>query len=85
MLRIRLRRIGAKKKPSYRIVVADSKAPRDGVFVDQVGHYDPLTNPPTVTLDEEKVAKWLRSGAQPSEPVQGMIKRSGLLERLKAQ
>ncbi len=85
MLRIRLRRIGAKKKPSYRIVVADSKSPRDGRDVDQVGHYNPLTDPPTVTLDEEKVTKWLRSGAQPSEPVQGMLRRSGVLERLKAQ
>ncbi len=85
MLRIRLRRIGAKKKPSYRIVVADSRSPRDGMVVDQVGHYDPLTNPPTVTLDEEKVTKWLRSGAQPSEPVEGMLKRLGVLERLKAE
>ena len=85
MLRIRLRRIGAKKKPSYRIVVADSRSPRDGMVVDQVGHYDPLTNPPTVTLDEEKVTKWLRSGAQPSTPVEGMLKRSGVLERLKSE
>ena len=85
MLRIRLRRIGAKKKPSYRIVVADSRKPRDGIIVDQVGHYDPLTNPPTVTLDEEKVAKWLSSGAQPSEPVEGMLRRAGLLERPKGQ
>ncbi len=85
MLRIRLRRIGAKKKPSYRIVVADSRSPRDGMVVDQVGHYDPLTNPPTVTLDEEKVTKWLRFGAQPSAPVEGMLKRSGVLERLKAE
>ena len=77
MLRIRLRRIGAKKKPSYRIVVADSRSPRDGMVVDQVGHYDPLTNPPTVTLDEEKVTKWLRFGAQPSAPVEGMLKKVG--------
>jgi small subunit ribosomal protein S16 len=85
MLRIRLRRVGAKKKPSYRIVVADSKAPRDGAIVEQVGHYDPLTDPPTITMDEEKVVKWLGNGAQPSEPVAGMLKRMGILERLKAQ
>ena len=85
MLRIRLLRIGAKKKPSYRIVVADSRSPRDGMVVDQVGHYDPLTNPPTVTLDEEKVVKWLKSGAQPSEPVEGMLRRLGVRERLKAE
>ncbi len=82
MLRIRLRRVGAKKKPSYRIVVADSRAPRDGSFVDQVGHYDPLTDPPTVKMDEEKVMRWLGNGAQPSKPVGGMLKRMGILDKL---
>ncbi|MBF8267773.1 MAG: ribosomal protein [Dehalococcoidia bacterium] len=85
MLRIRLRRVGAKKQPSYRIVVADSRAPRDGAFVEQVGHYNPLTDPPTITLDEDKVVKWLRQGAQPSEPVERMLKKMGTLERLKGQ
>ena len=85
MLRIRLRRVGAKKKPSYRIVVADSRAPRNGAIVDQVGHYDPLTDPPTISIDEEKVLKWLGNGAQPSEPVEAMLKRMGILDRLKAQ
>ena len=85
MLRIRLRRVGAKKKPSYRIVVADSRAPRDGSFVDQVGHYNPLTDPPTVLLDEEKVLKWLGNGAQPSEPVERMLTRLGTRDRLKEQ
>mgnify|MGYP001366827328 FL=1 len=80
MLRIRLRRVGAKKKPSYRIVVADSRAPRDGAFVDQVGHYNPLTDPPTITLEEEKVVKWLSNGAQPSEPVGRILKKSGIIE-----
>ena len=75
MLRIRLRRVGAKKKPSYRIVVADSRAARDGAFVEQLGHYDPLTDPPTVTLDEEKAREWIRKGAQPSEAVERMLKR----------
>ncbi|MFH1560523.1 MAG: 30S ribosomal protein S16 [Chloroflexota bacterium] len=85
MLRIRLRRVGAKKKPSYRIVVADSRAPRDGAFVDQVGHYDPLTDPPTVLMDEDKVVKWLGNGAQPSGPVERMLSKMGIFERLKGQ
>ena len=83
MLRIRLRRVGAKKKPSYRIVVADSRAPRDGSFVDQVGHYNPLTDPPTVSLDEDKIVKWLGSGAQPSEPVERMLRKTGIFEKLR--
>ena len=82
MLRIRLRRVGAKKKPSYRIVVADSRAPREGAFVDQVGRYDPLTDPPTILFDEDKVVKWLKNGAQPSDPVRGMLNKMGILERL---
>jgi len=85
MLRIRLRRVGARRKPSYRIVVADARAARDGAFVDQLGHYDPLTDPPTVVLDEEKALKWIRQGAQPSEAVQRMLKRLGTLERVKDQ
>ena len=83
MLRIRLRRVGAKKKPSYRIVVADSRAPRDGSFVDQVGHYNPLTDPPTVSLDEDKVVKWLGNGAQPSEPVERMLRKTGIFDKLR--
>ena len=85
MLRIRLRRTGAKKKPSYRVVVADSRAARDGRFVDQLGHYDPMTDPPTVVIDEEKALKWLRQGAQPSEAVGRLLKRLGTLERIKEQ
>ena len=85
MLRIRLRRTGAKKKPSYRVVVADSRAARDGRFVDQLGHYDPMTDPPTVVIDEEKALKWLRQGAQPSEAVMRLLKRLGTLERIKEQ
>ena len=85
MLRIRLRRVGSKKKPSYRVVVADSRAARDGRFIDNIGHYDPLTDPPTVVIDEEKALKWLRDGAQPSEPVERMLKRMGTLERVKDQ
>ncbi len=81
MLRIRLRRTGKKKQPSYRIVVADSRAPRDGKFVDQVGHYDPLTDPPTVVLAEEKIRNWLAHGAQPSDTVARLLQVKGVLEK----
>ena len=77
MLRIRLRRVGAKKHPSYRIVVADSRAPRDGSYVEQIGFYDPMTDPPTVLLDDEKVQDWIRKGAQPSDPVARFIRNRG--------
>jgi len=83
MLRIRLRRTGARKQPSYRVVVADARAARDGSFVEQVGHYNPLTDPPTVVIDEEKALKWLRQGAQPSEAVGRMLKKLGTLDRIK--
>ena len=82
MLRIRLRRVGAKKQPAYRVVVADSRAARDGSFVDQIGHYNPRTEPPTVVIDEDKVLRWLRNGAKPSEAVERMLKRLGTLDRL---
>jgi small subunit ribosomal protein S16 len=80
LLRIRLRRTGKKKKPSYRIVVADSRAPRDGAFVEILGIYDPLTEPATVTVDAEKVRDWIRKGAQPSESVEKLLRRAGALE-----
>jgi small subunit ribosomal protein S16 len=67
--------VGAKKQPSYRIVVADSRAARDGAFVEQLGHYDPLTDPPMATIDEEKARDWIRKGAQPSEAVARILKR----------
>ena len=73
MLRMRLRRVGAKNQPSYRIVVADSRAARDGAFVDYLGHYNPRTDPATVVIDEEKARKWLSVGAKPSEAVQRII------------
>ena len=82
MLRIRLRRVGAKKQPAYRVVVADSRAARDGSFVDQIGHYNPRTEPPTVVIDEDKALRWLRNGAQPSEAVARMLKRLGTLDRV---
>ncbi len=82
MLRIRLRRVGAKKQPAYRVVVADSRAARDGSFVDQIGHYNPRTEPPTVVIDEDKALRWLRNGAKPSEAVERMLKRLGTLDRV---
>jgi len=85
MLRIRLRRVGAKKQPSYRIVVADSRAARDGAFVEQLGHYDPLTDPATVTIDEEKARDWIRKGAQPSEAVARILKRLETSDKVEEQ
>ncbi len=85
MLRIRLRRVGAKKQPSFRVVVADQKAARDGAFVEQIGHYNPRTNPTTVEIDEDKALKWLRNGAQPSEAVSRILKRAGTLDKIKEQ
>lgn len=85
MLRLRLRRVGARNQPSYRIVVADSRAARDGAFVDLLGHYNPRTDPPTVSIDEEKALRWIRQGAQPSEAVAQMLKRLGTLDRIKDQ
>jgi small subunit ribosomal protein S16 len=82
MLKIRLRRVGAKKQPSYRVVVADSGAPRDGRFVENIGFYNPRTDPPTVRIDEERALHWLSQGAQPSEAVGGLLKRRGTLDRL---
>ena len=85
MLRLRLRRVGARHQPSYRVVVADSRAARDGAFVDQIGHYNPRTDPPTIEIDEEKALKWIRQGAQPSEAVAQMLKKLGTLDRVKEE
>lgn len=78
MLRIRLRRVGKKKRPAYRVVVADSRAPRDGAFVDILGLYDPLTDPPTINVDEARTREWLNKGAQPSETAAKLLKRKGI-------
>ena len=84
MLKIRLRRTGARHQPSYRVVVADSRAARDGAFVDHLGHYNPRTEPPTVVIDEDKALKWLRQGAQPSDAVRQLLNTLGTLDRVKA-
>jgi len=82
MVKIRLQRVGRRKKPSYRVVVADSRAPRDGAFIEVIGHYDPLADPATVVIHEEKALKWLRQGAQPTETVAGLLKRQGITDKL---
>jgi small subunit ribosomal protein S16 len=76
--RIRLARIGSKKNPVYRVVVADSRSPRDGKFIEIVGRYNPQTDPSTIDLDEVKVKDWISKGAQPSESVQRLLKAKGL-------
>ena len=79
MVKIRLRRMGAKKNPYYRIVVADSRSPRDGRCIEEIGTYDPLTNPATVAVDAEKAANWIKNGAQPTDTVRGLLKKAGVL------
>ncbi len=75
---IRLRRVGKTKRPAYRFVVADSRAPRDGDFIETLGNYDPLTDPPTIVIDEEKARAWLARGARPSETAAKLMKRVGV-------
>ncbi|MBQ2469472.1 MAG: 30S ribosomal protein S16 [Clostridia bacterium] len=79
-VKIRLKRTGKKKTPSYRIVVADSRYPRDGRFIEQVGFYDPMTEPATIKVDHEKVDKWIATGAQPTETVKSLINKSKAAE-----
>ncbi len=77
-VRIRLKRMGAKKKPFYRIVVADSRYPRDGRFIEEIGYYNPTTKPTTFEVDEEKVQQWMAKGAKPSDTVKALLERAGL-------
>ncbi len=79
MLKIRLRRMGAKKSPYYRIVVADSRAPRGGAFVEEIGYYNPLTTPVELKVDNDKAATWIKNGAQPTETVRALLKKSGAI------
>ena len=80
MVKIRLKRMGAKKTPYYRVVVADSRYPRDGRFIEEVGTYNPLTEPATISFDAEKVNAWLKDGAQPTETVKSLLKKAGILQ-----
>lgn len=84
-VKIRLKRMGAKKKPFYRVVVADSRSPRDGKFIEELGYYNPLTTPADLKIDTEKAAKWLANGAQPTETVRSLFKKAGIVKPGKAE
>ena len=77
-VKIRLRRLGAKKKPFYRVIVADQRAPRNGRFIDEIGYFDPNTDPDTIKIDAEAARKWLANGAQPTETVAKLLKKAGI-------
>lgn len=79
MVKIRLRRMGAKKSPFYRVVVADSRYPRDGRFIEEIGYYNPMVNPAEVNVDSEKAKKWIANGAQPTDTVKALLKKNGVL------
>ena len=79
-VKIRLKRMGAKKSPFYRLVVADSRSPRDGKFIEEIGYYNPITEPAEIKIDAEKAKKWLGTGAQPSDIVRKLLKKSGIIE-----
>ncbi len=85
MVKIRLRRVGSKKKPSYRLVVADARAPRDGAFINIIGYYNPLTDPETVVIDEEKARYWLEQGAQPTDTAARLLAKAGIIEESEAR
>ena len=80
MLKIRLRRMGAKKAPYYRIVVADSRAPRGGAFVEEIGYYNPIVEPVELKVDVEKAKNWMKNGAQPTDTVRALLKKSGAID-----
>ena len=79
-VKMRLRRMGAKKAPCYRIVVADSRYPRDGRFIEEIGFYNPMTEPAEVNIDAEKAKKWISNGAQPTDTVRDLLKKTGVLD-----
>ena len=79
MVKIRLRRMGAKKAPYYRIIVADSRSPRDGRCIEEIGTYDPLTEPATIAVDAEKAQQWIKNGAQPTATVKALLKKANVL------
>lgn len=78
-VKIRLRRMGAKKSPFYRVVVADGRYPRDGRFIEELGYYDPMTDPASVKIDGDKAKQWLANGAQPTDTVRALLKKSGII------
>jgi small subunit ribosomal protein S16 len=79
MVKIRLKRMGANKKPFYRVVVADSRRARDGKFIEEIGYYNPLTEPASINIDDERAKKWLGEGAQPTETVRALLKKTGII------
>ena len=79
-VRIRLRRMGAKKKPFYRVVVADNRSPRDGRFIEEIGYYNPLTEPAEINIDADKAKDWITRGAQPSDTVKALLKKSNIID-----
>ena len=82
-VRIRLRRIGAKKKPFYRVVVADSRSPRNGRFLDTIGWFDPLSDPAKIEIDESKAMKWLEEGAEPTDSARSVLSKAGIMQRFR--
>ncbi len=80
-VKIRLRRMGAKKQPSYRVVVADSRYPRDGRFIEEIGFYDPTKEPPVINIDQEKAQQWIKNGAQPTDTVRALIKKAAAADK----
>jgi small subunit ribosomal protein S16 len=83
MVKIRLRRMGRRNRPAYRVVVTESRAPRDGKAIEIIGHYNPLTDPATISIDEEKALKWLRHGAQPTDTVRSLLAKVGIMDKAK--
>ena len=79
-VKIRLKRLGAKKTPFYRVVVADERSPRDGKFIEEIGYYNPLTNPAEIKINAEKATKWLNDGAQPTETVRTLLKKTEIIK-----
>ena len=79
-VKIRLRRMGAKKAPFYRVVVADSRSPRDGRFIEEIGYYNPISNPVEIKIDAEKAQNWIKNGAQPTETAKALLKKSGIID-----
>lgn len=79
-VKMRLTRLGAKKAPFYRVIIADSRSPRDGRFIEEIGYYNPLVDPAEIKIDAEKAKKWIGNGAQPTETVKALLKKSGIID-----
>ena len=80
MVKMRLRRMGAKKQPFYRVIVADERSPRNGRFIEELGYYNPLTEPATIKIDADKAMEWIKNGAQPTETVKVLLKKAGIVD-----